>query len=127
MRLGMVADDVPLRQDVTRQAGIGLYLLAFLEEGRAHAVPLQDGQNARLAAKLSGWRVDVIKPVEGEVYEEISNNGREVAAPHSTRRERGERSQHNHGRYERGERGEGGSRRRSGGNRHNTSYTYDEE
>jgi N utilization substance protein A len=29
----------------------------------------KDGQNARLAAKLTGWRVDVIKPVEGEEYE----------------------------------------------------------
>src|SRR6266702_2383377 len=87
----------------------------------------KDGQNARLAAKLSGWRVDVTKPVEGEIYEEPSNNGREVAVPPSIRRDRGDRSQHGHGRYERGERGEGGSRRRSGGNRHNTSYTYDEE
>ncbi len=101
-------------------------LVTVLERQLSLAIG-KDGQNARLAAKLSGWRVDVIKPVEGEVYEEISNNGREVAAPHSTRRERGERSQHNHGRYERGERGEGGSRRRSGGSRHNTSYAYDEE
>ncbi|GCE47063.1 NusA antitermination factor [Thermosporothrix hazakensis] len=30
----------------------------------------KDGQNARLAAKLTGWRVDVVKPAEGEVYEE---------------------------------------------------------
>jgi N utilization substance protein A len=30
----------------------------------------KDGQNARLAAKLSGWRVDVTKPAEGEIYEE---------------------------------------------------------
>jgi len=30
----------------------------------------KDGQNARLAAKLTGWRVDVTKPAEGEVYEE---------------------------------------------------------
>src|SRR5205809_891148 len=29
----------------------------------------KDGQNARLAAKLTGWRVDVLKPIEGEVYE----------------------------------------------------------
>jgi len=101
-------------------------LVTVLERQLSLAIG-KDGQNARLAAKLTGWRVDVIKPVEGEVYEEISNNGREVAAPHSTRRERGERSQHNHGRYERGERGEGGSRRRSGGSRHNTSYAYDEE
>src|SRR5205807_984149 len=31
----------------------------------------KDGQNARLAARLTGWRVDVAKPAEGEVYEEI--------------------------------------------------------
>jgi N utilization substance protein A len=30
----------------------------------------KDGQNARLAAKLTGWRVDVAKPAEGEIYEE---------------------------------------------------------
>jgi transcription termination/antitermination protein NusA len=30
----------------------------------------KDGQNARLAAKLTGWRVDVTKPAEGEVFEE---------------------------------------------------------
>src|SRR5713101_5129196 len=65
----------------------------------------KDGQNARLAAKLTGWRVDVTKPAEGEVYEERVDNGHEAAAPYSGRRERGERS---HGRGDRGDRWDGG-------------------
>jgi N utilization substance protein A len=31
----------------------------------------KDGQNARLAAKLTSWRVDVTRPAEGEVFEEV--------------------------------------------------------
>src|SRR6266851_2851375 len=65
----------------------------------------KDGQNARLAAKLTGWRVDVTKPAEGEIYEEHIDNGHEAAAPYSGRRERGERS---HGRGDRGDRWDGG-------------------
>ncbi len=73
----------------------------------------KDGQNARLAAKLTGWRVDVIKPVEGEVYEEQFEERREPAPSHSGgRRERGDRDR-SQSRYERGERGEGGSKRSS--------------
>src|SRR2546429_1387543 len=60
----------------------------------------KDGQNARLAAKLTGWRVDVLKPAEGEIYEERVDS-RAEAASYSGRRERGERS---HGR------GDGGRR-----------------
>jgi transcription termination/antitermination protein NusA len=71
----------------------------------------KDGQNARLAAKLTGWRVDVTKPAEGEIYEEHIDSPTE-AASYAGRRERGERS---HGR------GDGGSRRghqqRGGGRR----------
>ena len=88
----------------------------------------KDGQNARLAAKLSGWRVDVTKPVEGELYEERLDNAQEPAIPTMMRRERGDRSHQN--RHERGERGETGSRRSShhrGGGRHNSSYGYDED
>src|SRR5437868_7093081 len=87
----------------------------------------KDGQNARLAAKLTGWRVDVTKPAEGEVYEELVDNGREPAVSRTTRRERGDRS--HQGRHERGERGEGSSRRSShhrGGGRHNSSCGDDE-
>ncbi|WP_069803102.1 transcription termination factor NusA [Thermogemmatispora onikobensis] len=46
----------------------------------------KDGQNARLAAKLTGWRVDVVKPAEGEVYEEPVE---EAISSVSARRDRG--------------------------------------
>ena len=88
----------------------------------------KDGQNARLAAKLSGWRVDVTKPVEGELYEERLDNVQEPAISTMARRERGDRS--HQGRHERGERGESSSRRSGhhrGGSRHNSSYGYDED
>jgi len=88
----------------------------------------KDGQNARLAAKLSGWRVDVTKPVEGELYEERLDNVQEPAISTTTRRERGDR--YHQGRHERGERGESSSRRSGhhrGGGRHNSSYGYDED
>jgi N utilization substance protein A len=79
----------------------------------------KDGQNARLAAKLTSWRVDVTKPAEGEVYEERVEEPREHAYTYPGRRERGERSQQG-----RGERGEGGRRaaHHRGGNRHNSGY-----
>jgi N utilization substance protein A len=71
----------------------------------------KDGQNARLAAKLSGWRVDVAKPAEGEIYDEPIEDRREAAvSSYSGRRDRNERSQ---GRGERGERSERGGSRRS--------------
>jgi len=47
----------------------------------------KDGQNARLAAKLTGWRVDVTKPAEGEVYEEPVEEIQEVIG-FSPKRER---------------------------------------
>src|SRR5579885_1450245 len=50
----------------------------------------KDGQNARLAAKLTGWRVDVTKPAEGEVFEEHADEMQEPA--YSARRERPKRS-----------------------------------
>src|SRR5437899_3395464 len=65
----------------------------------------KDGQNARLAAKLTGWRVDVLKPIEGEVYEEQFDERYEPAQTQSSRRDRGDRSQGRHDRYDRG--GEG--------------------
>jgi len=80
----------------------------------------KDGQNARLAAKLTGWRVDVMKPVEGEVYEEQFEERYEPAPSHSGGRRDRERSQ---SRYDRGERGDGGSKRshhQRGGGRHNS-------
>ena len=80
----------------------------------------KDGQNARLAAKLTSWRVDVMKPVEGEVYEEQFEERYEPAQSHSGGRRDRERSQ---SRYDRGERGDGGSKRshqQRGGGRHNS-------
>ena len=82
----------------------------------------KDGQNARLAAKITGWRVDVTKPAEGEVYDE-----QESAVSHNSRRDRGDRSQGRHDRNDRG--GDGGKRsghqRDRGGHRYNSSYDYD--
>ncbi|GAC1389353.1 MAG: transcription termination factor NusA [Ktedonobacteraceae bacterium] len=85
----------------------------------------KDGQNARLAAKLTGWRVDVTKPVEGEVYEEQNlDTGMQEPVTSQARRDRG-------GRHERGERGgQRGEGRRSsqrGGGRQNSSYDDDRE
>src|SRR5689334_9757838 len=76
----------------------------------------KDGQNARLAAKLTGWRVDVTKPVEGEIFEEVFQ---ETAASSSGGgpRER------------RGDRGDRGGRKRNGSyhrNRYNSQSDYDE-
>ena len=87
----------------------------------------KDGQNARLAAKLTGWRVDVLKPIEGEVYEEQFEDSYEPAQTQSGGRRDRERSQ---SRYERGERSDGGSKRshhQRGGGRHNSQQLdYDE-
>jgi transcription termination/antitermination protein NusA len=86
----------------------------------------KDGQNARLAAKLTGWRVDVMKPVEGEVYEEQFEERYEPAQSHSGGRRDRERSQ---SRYDRGERSDGGSKRshQRGGGRHSSQQLdYDE-
>jgi N utilization substance protein A len=87
----------------------------------------KDGQNARLAAKLTGWRVDVIKPIEGEVYEDQFEESYEPAQSHSGGRRDRERSQ---SRYDRGERSDGGSKRshhQRGASRHNSQQLdYDE-
>ncbi len=82
----------------------------------------KDGQNARLAARLTGWRVDVTKPVEGEIYEERVEEGHEPAISHSARRDRGDRQGGN--RHERGD----GQRRSNSqrGNRRHSSYDYGE-
>jgi N utilization substance protein A len=72
----------------------------------------KDGQNARLAAKLTGWRVDVAKPVEGEVYDEPVEERREASvSSYNGRRDRGDRSQNRNERG--GERNERGGSRRS--------------
>jgi len=100
----------------------------------------KDGQNARLAAKLTGWRVDVTKPAEGEVFDEMSMEiGREPVSTSVRRNERGERGDRHHGdRSGRGERGNGGngggrgdrggrSGHRNGGNNRHSNYDYDRE
>jgi N utilization substance protein A len=66
----------------------------------------KDGQNARLAAKLTGWRVDVAKPAEGEVYNEVQEEPQETAV--TSRRER------SGGRHE--------GKRSGGRNRHNSPH-----
>jgi len=93
----------------------------------------KDGQNARLAAKLSGWRVDVTKPIEGEVYEEQFEDRHEPVSMRSGggRRERGDRDR-SQSRHDREERGDGGSKRSQqrggGGGRHSTQpLDYDYE
>ncbi|HEX7733211.1 MAG TPA: transcription termination factor NusA [Ktedonobacteraceae bacterium] len=72
----------------------------------------KDGQNARLAAKLTGWRVDVTRPAEGEVFEE--------AFAESTSSVSQSGGSHGGGRRERGDRGgdrERGNSRKRGGDR----------
>ncbi|HEY4385210.1 MAG TPA: transcription termination factor NusA [Ktedonobacteraceae bacterium] len=64
----------------------------------------KDGQNARLAAKLTGWRVDVTKPAEGESFDEPVEETHEPVASYPTRRERpSHRNDRNNDRFERGE------------------------
>jgi len=80
----------------------------------------KDGQNARLAAKLTGWRVDVTKPAEGEIFEERVEDTVEASQGNAyPRRERSERSS---GRHERGDNGPRRSNdRRDKGSRHSHS------
>ncbi|GER89176.1 transcription termination/antitermination protein NusA [Dictyobacter vulcani] len=94
----------------------------------------KDGQNARLAARLSGWRVDVTKPAEGEVFEEPVGELAEQPSSSSNaypRRERSERSERSSGRHERDNNGSsrrGGRDRGERGGRHSHSgYGYDRD
>lgn len=86
----------------------------------------KDGQNARLAAKLTSWRVDVTKPAEGEQFEERTDEAQEPVMTYG-RRERTERTQGGrHDRHDNNSRrsGRGGG----GGGRHNhSSYGYERE
>ncbi|HXR66684.1 MAG TPA: transcription termination factor NusA [Ktedonobacteraceae bacterium] len=95
-------------------------LVTVLEKQLSLAIG-KDGQNARLAAKLTGWRVDVTRPVEGEVFEEAlaesTFGATQSSSPHSGGRrdkERGERSSGGSGDRERG-----GPRKRGGGSHNN--------
>ena len=79
----------------------------------------KDGQNARLAAKLTSWRVDVTKPAEGEVFEEALAEST-FGAAQGTSTHSGGRRERERGGGERGERERGGPRKRgSGGSSHN--------
>jgi len=88
----------------------------------------KDGQNARLAAKLTGWRVDVTKPVEGEIYDEPVEERHEVSVPYNGRRERCDRSSNRYDRGDRGERGDrsGSKRSQQRGGRYSGPLDYDE-
>ena len=84
----------------------------------------KDGQNARLAAKLTSWRVDVAKPVEGEVYDEPVEERHEASvSSFNGRRDRGDRSQNRGGGGERG-----GSKRshHQRGSRNSGQGSYDD-
>ncbi len=90
-------------------------LVTVLERQLSLAIG-KDGQNARLAAKLTGWRVDVTKPAEGEYYEEHERVQEPVMTSPPRRSERNERGS----RSERGGRGN----RHGGGGRNHSSYDY---
>jgi N utilization substance protein A len=67
-------------------------LVTVLEKQLSLAIG-KDGQNARLAAKLTSWRVDVAKPAEGENYDELvdetanpSNGTRRISSRHEPKR-----------------------------------------
>ena len=61
----------------------------------------KDGQNARLAAKLTGWRVDVAKPVEGEILDERFDEVQEPvsSAPRRSQGRHDRRGGHQRGRH----------------------------
>ncbi|GHO83038.1 transcription termination factor NusA [Dictyobacter formicarum] len=86
----------------------------------------KDGQNARLAAKLSGWRVDVTKPGEGEIFEEqpFSEMAETSSSSSYPRRERPERSG---GRHERDSSSRRGGRDRGSRHSHSGYSEYDRD
>ena len=91
----------------------------------------KDGQNARLAARLTGWRVDVTRPAEGEIFEETfaestSGSLHQGGGSHNGGRRDKDRD-HNRDHT----RDRGGPRKRSGNGSHNrvryhTQDDYDE-
>lgn len=83
----------------------------------------KDGQNARLAAKLTGWRVDVTRPAEGEIFEETF-----VESTTGSLRQGG--GSHNGGRKERDrdrDRERGGPRKRSGSGSHSRGRYHEQD
>lgn len=99
-------------------------LVTVLEKQLSLAIG-KDGQNARLAAKLTGWRVDVTRPAEGEMFEEALEENTSGAFHQSS-------SPHSGGRREKDrDRDRGGPRKRSssgthGRNRYSSQDDYDE-
>ena len=88
----------------------------------------KDGQNARLAAKLTGWRVDVTRPAEDEIYEEAFVENTAGSFPQSSGSHGGGRRDRDR---ERDSRERGAPRRRSGsgshkGSRYSSQDDYDE-
>lgn len=83
----------------------------------------KDGQNARLAAKLTGWRVDVIKPVEGEVFEEMFEEHTANSPSYGNAPNNGNRRGPGGGDRERGSRKRSPSQNRG---RYGTQNSYDE-
>ena len=78
----------------------------------------KDGQNARLAARLTGWRVDVTRPTEGEIFEETfaeSSSG----SHHSSGSHNGGRRDKDRDRDRDHNRERGSQRKRSGSGAHN--------
>jgi N utilization substance protein A len=75
----------PLRVELREEDHTAL--VTVLEKQLSLAIG-KDGQNARLAAKLTGWRVDVAKPAEGEFFEERIDDQETVP---TARRERSPR------------------------------------
>jgi len=80
----------PLKVELREQDHTAL--VTVLEKQLSLAIG-KDGQNARLAAKLTGWRVDVTKPAEGEHYDEhvdetiqTSSGTRRISSRYETRR-----------------------------------------
>jgi N utilization substance protein A len=78
----------------------------------------KDGQNARLAARLTGWRVDVTRPAEGEIFEEdfaesASSSHHQGGSHNGGRRDKDRDRERDHNRER------GGPRKRSGSGSHN--------
>jgi N utilization substance protein A len=78
----------------------------------------KDGQNARLAARLTGWRVDVTRPADGEIFaENFAENSpafhHQGGSHNGGRRDKDRERERDHNRER------SGSRKRSGSGSHN--------
>jgi N utilization substance protein A len=99
-------------------------LVTVLEKQLSLAIG-KDGQNARLAARLTGWRVDVARPAEGETFDETVTERAGSTSAHYTHNSGnggnsgGRRDRERGGSERSGERG--GRPPRRGGNTHNRS------